>query len=217
METRVEAQIGEEPRESGESRVGGNNEVGRWGEWERERRECLSPPTCLFPSAYPLHGPSDPAYQITWWRGWWCLGAKFSNWPAFWEFLWEAPVCSQGHGSCVSLLGGRFSAQSWLIVHPPCPLTDENHTRLFHVDTRGPWRCLVTLGALTARGWGPGNSQSFIINFWTVTLVVVVVVGEERLKDNLEMLHKEYMLFLDKFRKFRYTQKRKPRKWSVIT
>lgn len=46
------------------------------------------------------------------------------------------------------------------------------------------------LGALTARGWGPGNSQSFIINFWTATLVVVVVRGEERLKDNLEMSHK---------------------------
>ena len=54
--------------------------------------------------------------------------------------------------------------------------------------------------------------QSFIINFWTATLVVVVVGGEERLKDNLEMSHKEYILFLDKFRKFRYTQKRKPKK-----
>lgn len=61
----MEVQIGEEPRESGEIRVGGHKEVGRWGEWERERRECLSPSTCLFPSAYPLHGPSDPAYQIT--------------------------------------------------------------------------------------------------------------------------------------------------------
>lgn len=155
METRVEAQMGEEPRGSGESWLEVGKEVGR--QWERERRESPSPPTCLFPSVYPLEGPSNPAYQVTRWRGWWGLGAKFSNWPTSWEFVWQAPICSQGHGPCVSLLGGSFSAQSWLIFHPPCPLSGENHTRLFHIDTRGPWGCLVTLEALTIRGWGPGT------------------------------------------------------------
>lgn len=62
----------------------------------------------------------------------------------------------------------------------------------------------------------PGNSL-FITNPWTGTWVVVVVGGEERLKDNLEMSHKEDMLFLDTFRKFRDTQKRKPKKSPVIT
>ena len=157
METRVETQMGEESRGGGESWLEMGKEVGRGAVAEREEGKSqpsnLSLPSCLPPS----RTPSNPAYQVTRWRGWWGLGAKFSNWPASWEFVWEAPVCSQGHGPCVSLLGGSFSAQSWLIVHPLCSLSGENHTRLFHIDTRGPWGCLVTLEALTIRGWGPGT------------------------------------------------------------
>ena len=103
----------------------------------------------------------------------------------------------------MSLLGGSFSAQSWLIVHPPCPFAGENHTRLFHTDTKGrrgavgcPW------GPWSLR-LGPGNSllsltpgKGYYWWWWW-----------GQLKNNLGMSHKSYMLLLEKFSKCRYAKR----------
>lgn len=83
-ETRVEAQT----RRSSERVVGaerGGEEV--VGEWQEGTGPALwSHP---FPSAYPLPGPSDPAYQVTCQRKGWLLGINLSNCRPFWKLVWE--------------------------------------------------------------------------------------------------------------------------------
>lgn len=93
--------------------------------------------TCPFLSAFPFLDPRVQPVRLH-------PGGGGNSWvlsflvdPASGNSSESISIDSQGYGSCVSLLGGGFSAQSWLIAHPPCPFTGENHTRLFHMGTKG--------------------------------------------------------------------------------
>lgn len=175
----------EEFRESGGSwvrRWGGGGEV---GEWQEGTGPALwSHP---FPSAYPLPGPSDPAYQVTCQRKGWLLGTNLSNCRPFWKLVWEHSCLFPRPRFLCEPLGRQFLCPELANCSPTVSIRWWKSPRaLLHGHQVSTGGSHVTSEAVTARGWGPGNSLLSLTPgqgqwWWS---------GGKQLKNNLEMSHK---------------------------